>query len=268
MNILKPRFPELQPLVRVCPHLTADGKSLFRMVYLTHKMTAFQVRQWKELTSRPRTAPMMDTPTFLFQLLIQCQTKNRQHILLNNMNVKSVKFAPETFQYEVLLEKNPLISHLRRSSIWLQRRQVLTDDVLIYLLSELSVLECLSRKRQLFIQLSVNNETFYSLPYYRTRKEDERKRLEARRANLHRRKRTIQFHLHATRQGQQAHLTDLHQTLIARHLMYYHVSGHERFDAHHPIETCSNGEMLIDAMIKSKFSQTFFDHRPKQEVVR
>lgn len=267
MNILKSRYPELQPLVRACPHLTADEKSLFRTVYLTHKMTVIQVRQWKELSGRQRTAPMMDTPTFLFHLLIQCQTKNRQHLLLNNVNVKSIKSALEPFQYEAFLEKNPLISHLCRSPIWMQRRQVLADDVLIYLLSELSVLECLSRKRQLFVQLSGSNETFYGLPYYQTRNEDERKRVEARRANLHRRKRTIQFHLHATRQGQQAHLTDLHQSLIARHLMYYHVSRHERFDAHHPIETCSNGETLVDAMIKSKFSQTFFDHRPKQEVV-
>ena len=268
MNILKSRYPELQPLVRSCPHLTAVERDLFRTVYLTHKLTTIQARHWKELTRRPRTAAMMDTSTFLLQLLIQCQVKNHQHVLLNHLNVKNIKLAQEPFQAEVYLEKNPLICHLCRSPVWIQRRQALSDDALIYLFSELNVIECLSRKRQLFVQLSGTCETFYGLPYYQTRTEEKRKRVEARRATLFRRKRTIQFHLHATRQGQQAHLTDLQQALIARHLMYYHVSRHEQFDVHHPMETCADGERLVDAMIKSKFSQTFFQHRPKQEVVR
>jgi hypothetical protein len=136
------------------------------------------------------------------------------------------------------------------------------------LLSEFTLIECLSRKRQLFIQLSGTHETFYSLPYYITRKSVDKKRADLRLNKLNTRKRTIQFHLHATKQGQQAHLTDLYEVLIERNMIHYHVSKYERFDIHHSIEKSFNGQMLIDAMFNSNFTKIFINHRPKQEVVR
>jgi hypothetical protein len=257
MNILKSHYSELNSLDRLIP----NHKDLFRGIYLTKKMTQIQESQWKEILARRRISN--DNQTFLFNLLTNSYTKNRLNILLTNIDFKTKKLT-KTNDY---LSKNSLISHICQSKQWIERRTYLSDDALIYLFSEFTIIECLSRKRQLFIQLSGTYETFYSLPYYLTRKIQEKKHAELRLSKFNTRKRTIQFHLHATKQGQQAHLTDLYEVLTPRNIMHYHVSKFERFDIHHSIEKSFDGQMLLDAMIGSDFSKSFFNHRPKQEVV-
>jgi len=266
MNILKSRYSELDLLIRFIPNMDSSKKDLFRGLYLTKKMTNIQEIQWKEILERKGI--LNDNQTFLYNLLINCHTKNRLNILLINIDFKNLKFSKSTFQYEDYLSKNSFLSYICLSNQWIQRRNYLSDEGLIYLLSEFILIECLSRRRQLFIQLSGTHETFYSLPYYITRTIEERKRIDLKLNKLNTRKRTIQFHLHATKQGQQAHLTDLYQILIQRNMMHYHESKFERFDIHHEIEKSFNGQMLVDAMFSSNFSQIFFTHRPKQEVVR
>lgn len=267
MNLLKSRYPELQTLFCLYQPTTSEQKPLFRTIFFTQKLTPIQIRQWKELLTRDRSNLPMDTSTFLFNLLVQCQNKNRSNLLLTNLNLKSLKLNRTTFQMDVYLNGNPLINHLCQSSKWFERRRILSDDAVIYLLSEFNVIECLSRKRQLFIQLSGIQETFYTLPYYQIRTERMQKQSDQRILKRNRRQRTIQFRLHATREGQQAHLTELYQKFMPRHWMCYHVSKSERFDVYHPIETSFNGEMLVEAMIQSEFSRQFFQDRPKQEVV-
>jgi len=262
MNILKSRYSELDSLIRLIPNIDSNGKELFRGIYLTKKMTKIQEIQWKEILGRKQI--LNDNQTFIYNLLINCHTKNRLNILLINIDLKNFKFS----KYEDYISKNSFISHICLSNIWIKRRNYLSDQALIYLLSEFTLIECLSRKRQLFIQLSGTHETFYSLPYYITRKSNDKKRADLRLNKLNTRKRTIQFHLHATKQGQQAHLTDLYEVLIERNMIHYHVSKYERFDIHHSIEKSFNGQMLIDAMFNSNFTKIFISHRPKQEVVR
>ncbi|CAF4849937.1 unnamed protein product, partial [Rotaria sp. Silwood2] len=152
------------------------------------------------------------------------------------------------------------------SNIWIKRREYLIDDALIYLLSEFQIIECLTRKRQLFIQLCGTRETFFNIPYYITRNLKDKQRNNLRLDKFNRRKRTVQFHLHATKQGQQAHLTDLYEVLIAKNMIQYHISKYERFDIHHPIEKLYNGQLFVDSLFESNFSKTFFSHRPKEEV--
>jgi predicted RNA-binding protein YlxR (DUF448 family) len=262
MNILKSRYPELDSLIRLIPNIDSNQKEIFRGIYVTKKMTQIQEIQWKEILGRKRI--LYDNQTFIYNLLINCQRKNRLNILLINIDLKNTKLSKNTLQYD----KNSFISYICSSNIWIKRRNYLSDDAWIYLFSEFILIECLSRKRQLFIQLSGTHETFYSLPYYITRKLEERKRADLRLNKVNTRKRTIKFHLHATKQGQQAHLTDLYEILIERNLMHYHVSKYERFDIHHSIEKAFNGQMMVEEMFSSEFSKTFFNHRPKQEVVR
>jgi hypothetical protein len=266
MNILKSRYSELDSLIRFIPNIESDKKDLFRGIYLTKKMTKIQEIQWKEILGRKHI--LNDHQTFIYNLIINCYTKNRLNILLINIDLKNKKLIKSTIQYEDYLSKNSFISYICLSNLWIQRRNYLYDEALIYLLSEFILIECLSRKRQLFIQICGTHETFYSLPYYITRKSQEKKRADLKLNKFNTRKRTIQFHLHATKQGQQAHLTDLYEVLIERNLMHYHVSKYERFDIHHSIEKSFNGQMLVDAMFSSNFSKTFISHRPKQEVVR
>ena len=263
MNILKSRYSELDTLLHFIPNLDSHRRDLFRGIYLTQRMSKLQESQWKEILNRKRIST--DHSTFLSNLLITCQNKNRSNILLLNIDLKTKKFSKNL---EDSLSQNACLSYICQSSIWIERRTSLSNEAFIYLFSEFLLIECLSRKRQLFIQLSGSHETFYSLPYYITRTTEEKKRAEYRLNKVNTRKRTIQFHLHATRQGQQAHLTDLSEVLIERNLMYYHVSKYERFDIHHSIEKAFNGEMIVEVMFSSKFSQTFFSHRPKDEVVR
>ncbi len=266
MNILKSCYSEFDSLIRLIPNMDSNQKGIFRGIYLTKKMNQIQELQWKEILSRKRI--FNDNQTFLYNLLTHCYTKNRSNILLINLDLKNKKFSKSTCQSEDYLTKNSILTHICLSNIWIKRRTYLSDEAFIYLLSEFILIECLSRKRQLFIQLSGTHETFYSLPYYLTRKSNEKQRADLRLKKLNTRKRTIQFHLHATNQGQQAHLTDLYEVFIERNLMHYHVSKYERFDIYHSIEKDFNGQMMIDTMISSEFSQTFFNHRPKQEVVR
>ncbi len=265
MNILKSRYSEFDSLIRFLPNIESNQKGLFRGIYLTNKMSQIQEIQWKEILNRKRISN--DNQTFLYNLLTHCHNKNRSNILLINLDLKNKKFSKTTFQSEDYLMKNSILTHICLSNIWIERRMHLSDEALIYLLSEFILIECLSRKRQLFIQLSGTHETFYGLPYYLTRKSHEKQRADLRLKKFNTRKRTIQFHLHATQQGQQAHLTDLHEILIERNLMHYHVSKYERFDIYHSIEKDFNGQMMIETMISSEFSRTFFSYRPKQEVV-
>lgn len=266
MNILKNHYPELNSVIQLIPNIDSDHKDLFRGIYLTKKLTKIQESQWKEILSRKQI--LNDDQTFIFNLLINSHTKNRLNILLNNIDLKNKKLSKHTFQLNDYISKNSLILHICLSKKWIQRRNYLSDEAWIYLFSEFTIIECLSRKRQLYIQLSGIYETFYSLPYYITRKVQEKKRAELKLSKFNTRKRTIQFHLHATKQGQQAHLTDLYEILIPRNIMHYHVSKYERFDIHHAMEKSFNGQMLFDAMVSSDFSKTFFNHRPKQEVVK
>lgn len=267
MNILKSRYSEIDSLTRLIENIESNKKDIFRGIYLTKKMTNIQEIQWKEILSRRQHLPN-DNQLFLYNLLLNCQLRNRSNILLLNIDLKTKKLTRNTYEYEDYINKNPFISHICCSKLWIERRNYLSDEGLIYLLSEFTLIECLTRKRQLFIQLSGTYETFYNLPYYLTKKPEEKKRMELRINKLNTRKRTIQFHLHATKQGQQAHLTDLYDILIERHMMHYHVSKYERFDIHHSIEKCFNGEMLVDGMFSSEFSRIFINHRPKEEVVR
>jgi hypothetical protein len=268
MNILKSRYPELHSIVGQCCPVDMTNKDLFRTIYLTNKFSRNQIQQWQDLLARSRTMPLMDMSSFLFHLFLQCYAKNRSNILLVNIDSTiNIKFMQTTCQYELCLTRNALVAHLCRSARWLERRRILSDDAVIYLLAETNLIECLSRKRQLYVQLSGIHETFYSLPYYQTRTNVQRQQADQYLTKYNRRQRTVQFHLQATRQGQQAHLTELYHVLIARHLMLYHVSKFERYDVHHAIETSSNGVMLVDAMRQSTFSQVFFNHRPKDEVV-
>ena len=264
MNVLKSCYSELNSLVRLLPNIDSNEKGLFRGIYLSKKMTKVQEIQWKEILGRKRM--ISDNPTFLFNLLLTCHRKNRSNILLINIDMKNT--YKNTFQYEEYVCKNSLILHTCLSNIWIKRREVLCDEILIYLLSEFTLIECLTPRRQLFIQLSGTHETFYSLPYFITRKSEDKQRADLKLNKFNRRKRTIKFHLHATKQGQQAHLTDLHEMLIARNMIQYHVSQYERFDVHHPIERSFNGQMFVDAMFSSNFSKMFFCHRPKEELVR
>lgn len=266
MNILKSRYSELYPLIRLIPEIDSTKKDLFRGIYLTKKLTNIQEIQWKEILSRKQYISN-DNQEFLYNLLFTCQLKNRSNILLINIDLKTKKLTRNLLESDDYINKNSFISHICLSKQWIERRNYLSDDCLIYLLSEFTLIECLSRKRQLFIQISGTHETFYSLPYYLTRKSEDKKRIELKVNKLNTRKRTIQFHLHATKQGQQAHLTDLYEIFIERHMMHYHVSKYEQFDIHHSIEKSFNGQMLIDAMFSSEFSKTFINHRPKQEVV-
>jgi hypothetical protein len=245
---------------------SSNKKDLFRGIYLIKKMTNIQEIQWKEILGRKQLSN--PNQTFVYNLLINSYTKNRSNILLKNIDIKNTKLSKTNFQYEDYLGRNSLISHICLSNIWIQRRNFLSDEALIYLLSEFTLIECLSRRRQLFIQLCGIHETFFSLPYYITRKCEEKKRADGRLNKLNTRKRTIQFHLHATKQGQQAHLTDLYEIVIPRHMMHYHVSKCEKFDIHYSIELVFNGQMFVDAMFSSDFSKTFINHRPKEEVVR
>ena len=263
MNILKSHSSEMESLHRLIPNLSAKDKEYFRGIYLMKKMSKIQDIQWKELLNRPNRI----SNDFLSQLLTQCYNKNRSNILLTNIDLKNFKLNKSTFPWEDYLAKNTHLAHVCLSEIWITRRMILCDDAWIYLFSEFVMIECLSRKRQLFIQISGTYETFYNLSYYLTRTIEGKKRTEIRLNQMNTRKRTIQFHLHATKQGQQAHLTDLYENIIERHLMHYHVSKHERFDIHHSMEKNFNGEMIVDAMISSGFSKTFFTHRLKQEVV-
>ena len=264
MNLLKSRYSEnFNNLNRFCPHLTKNEKEFFRTIFIVEKFNDVQLRQWKEITGRKRIQPLMDNGTFLYQLLTQCQMKNRRNLLLNKINFSSLKSSRE-----INVEQNVILQHLSRSKIWLKRREILSDDAVIYLLSELILIESLSRKRQLFIQLSGGNETFYNLSYYQMRTVVERQLMEKRTGNFHLRKRTIQFHLHSTKQGQQAHLTQFAETLITRHFMYYHVSKNEHFDIYHPMETVANGQKLIEAMFQLEFTKSFLAHRPQTEIVR
>ncbi|CAF0751318.1 unnamed protein product [Adineta ricciae] len=256
MNILKTRYPELYALHQAIPNIDHDGKDLFRGLYLTKKMTKNQDRHWKDLLARKQTST--DNQSFLSNLLHSCHRKNRLNILLTNIDLKM-----NNHDY---LSKNSLISHIYLSNIWFERRKLLSDEAVIYLLSEFTIIECLTRKRKLFMQISGTHETFYSLPYYIARKAEEKQQAHKRAKKINTRKRTIQFHLHATKEGQQAHLTDLYETSIPNHLMHYHVSKFERFDVYSPIEKAYNGEMLVEAFFSSDFSKGFFSHRPKEEV--
>lgn len=268
MNILKSRYTELISLNRYIPNLDSNERELFRGIFLTKKFNSIQENQWKEILGVNRQRIINDQQIFVFNLLNSCQLKNRANILLKNIDFKSSKFAKQNSPIDDHIHKNALLEHICSSKLWIRRRQILADEALIYLLSEYILIECLSRKRQLFIQISGIHETFYTLPYYITRTNDEKKRAEIRLNKINTRKRTIQFHLHATKQGQQAHLTDLYEKLVERHLMLYHVSKFEKFDIHHIVEKSVHGEMMMDAMLKSEFSQTFFKHRPQDEVVR
>ncbi|UJR26357.1 hypothetical protein I4U23_007690 [Adineta vaga] len=256
MNILKNCYPELYSLHHTIPNIDSNSKDLFRGIYLTKKMTKNQDRQWKELLIRKQISS--DNQSFISNLLINCYTKNRLNILLTNIDIKA-----NNYDYT---SKNSLIVHISLSNLWIERRKILADEAIIYLLSEFTIIECLTRKRQLFIQLSGTHESFYSLPYYITRKANEKQLFNTRTKKMNTRKRTIQFHLHSTKQGQQAHLTDLYETLIPSHLMHYHVSKFERFDIYSSIEKSFNGEMLVEAFFSSDFSKGFFNHRPKEEV--
>jgi hypothetical protein len=265
MNILKGCYSELESIARLLPNVNSnDKKELFHDIYITQKMTKIQEHQWKEIMGIRMS---IDNQTFLYNLLITCHTKNRLNILLTNLDLKNTKLSKNTFRTEDYISKNSLISHICLSNIWTRRRNILSDDGLIYLLSEFTLIECLSRQRQLFIQLSGTHETFFSLPYYITRNDEGKKRAELRTNKLNTRKRTIQFHLHATKQGQQAHLTDLYEISITRNMMHYHVSKNEQFDIYHPVEKSFDGKTLIDAIFSSDFSKTFINNRPKQEVV-
>ncbi|CAF2252574.1 unnamed protein product [Rotaria magnacalcarata] len=197
---------------------------------------------------------------------MNCYRKNRLNILLMNIDMKNTILSKHTFQYDDYVKKNSLISHICLSNLWARRRKFITDDALIYLLSEFVIIESLNRKRLLFTQLCGTQETFFSVPYYVTRTAEEKKRNDLRVHKFNTRKRTVQFHLHATKQGQQANLTDLCLMLIDRNMIQYHVSKYERFDINHPIEKSLSGQMFIDAWLKSDFSKTFFSHRPKQEL--
>lgn len=262
MNVLKSHSSEMESLHRLIPNLSAKDKGYFRGIYLMKKMNKIQDIQWKELLNRPKRISN-DNAMFLSQLLTQCYNKNRSNILLTNIDLKNSRLNKEDY-----LTKNSFLARVCLSEIWIIRRMILSEDAWIYLFSEFLMIECLSRKRQLFIQISGTYETFYNLSYYLTRTIEGKKRTEMRLNQINTRKRTIQFHLHATKQGQQAHLTDLYENLIERHLMHYHVSKYERFDIHHSMEKNFSGETIVDAMISSGFSKTFFTHRPKQEVVR
>ncbi|CAF3454227.1 unnamed protein product [Rotaria socialis] len=264
MNILKSAYSELHSIVRYIPNIDSNEKELFHGIYLTKKMTKTQEIQWKEILERKHF--INDNSTFLFNLLMNCYRKNRLNILLMNIDLKNTSLSKNTFQYDDYVKKNSLISHICLSNLWTRRRQFITDDALIYLLSEFVIVESLNRKRLLFTQLCGTQETFFSVPYYVTRTAEEKKRNDLRVHKFNTRKRTVQFHLHATKQGQQANLTDLCLMLIDRNMIQYHVSKYERFDINHPIEKSSSGQMLIDAWLKSDFSKTFFSHRPKQEL--
>lgn len=266
MNILKSHYPQLESLHRFIPNLPANEKGYFREIYLTKKMTTLEDLHWKELVnSRPRISS--ENAIFVHQLLIQCYNKNRSNLLLTNIDLKTLKFLKSTFPWEDCLARNSLLAQICCSNRWQIRRRILSDEAWIYLFSEFVLVECLSRKRQLFIQVSGTHETFYHLSYYLTRTTSAKKRAETRLNQQNTRKRTIQFHLHATKQGQQAHLTDLYESLIERHFMHYHVSKYERFDVYHAMEKNFNGQMIVDELISSEFSRTFFRHRPQQEVV-
>lgn len=266
MNILKCHYPQLESLHRCIPNLSANEKEYFRGIYLTKKMTIVEDQQWKEFVNH-RQSITNENNLFIYQLLTNCYNKNRSNILLSNIDLKNIKYFKSNFSWEDYLTRNSLLTHICLSNIWKIRRQILSDEAWIYLFSEFLLVECLSRKRQLFIQLSGTHETFYHLSYYLTRTTTAKKRAEIRLNQINTRKRTIQFHLHATKQGQQAHLTDLYENLIERHFMHYHVSKHERFDVYHTIEKNFNGQMMVETMMTSEFSRTFFMHRPKQEVV-
>ncbi|CAF2356214.1 unnamed protein product [Rotaria sp. Silwood2] len=228
-------------------------------------MTTKQEIQWKEILQRKQSI-INNKQIFLYNILISCYMKNRLNILLTNIDLKNKNLTKNTFQYDDYIYKNSLITHICLSNIWIKRREYLIDDALIYLLSEFQIIECLTRKRQLFIQLCGTRETFFNIPYYITRNLKEKQRNNLRLDKFNRRKRTVQFHLHATKQGQQAHLTDLYEVLIAKNMIQYHISKYERFDIHHPIEKLYNGQLFVDSLFESNFSKTFFSHRPKEEV--
>lgn len=267
MNVLKSHSSEMESLHRLIPNLSPKDKGYFRGIYLMKKLSKIQDIQWKEHLNRPKRISN-DPALFLSHLLTQCYHKNRSNILLTNIDLKATRLNKSTIPWEDYLAKNSLLTHVCLSEIWITRRMILSEDAWIYLLSECVLIECISRKRQLFLQLSGTYETFYNLSYYLTRTIEGKRRAEIRVNQMNTRKRTIQFHLHATKQGQQAHLTDLYEKLIERHLMHYHVSKHERFDIHHSIEKNFDGSTIVDALISSEFSKIFFIHRPKQEVVR
>ncbi|CAF1454584.1 unnamed protein product [Rotaria magnacalcarata] len=264
MNILKSSYSELHSIVRYIPNIDSNEKELFHGIYLTKKMTKTQEIHWKEILERKHF--INDNSTFLYNLLMNCYRKNRLNILLMNIDMKNTILSKHTFQYDDYVKKNSLISHICLSNLWARRRKFITDDALIYLLSEFVIIESLNRKRLLFTQLCGTQETFFSVPYYVTRTAEEKKRNDLRVHKFNTRKRTVQFHLHATKQGQQANLTDLCLMLIDRNMIQYHVSKYERFDINHPIEKSLSGQMFIDAWLKSDFSKTFFSHRPKQEL--
>ncbi|CAF3358255.1 unnamed protein product [Rotaria sp. Silwood1] len=265
MNILKNCYTELDSLIKYLPNMDSNQKEIFQGIYLTKKMTPKQEIQWKEILQRKQSI-INDKQLFLYNLLLNCYMKNRLNILLTNIDLKNKILTKNTFQYDDYVYKNSLITHICLSNIWLKRREYLIDDVLIYLLTEFQLIECLTRKRQLFIQLCGTRETFFNIPYYITRNLKEKQQNNLRLDKFNRRKRTVQFHLHATKQGQQAHLTDLYETLIARNMIQYHISKYERFDIHHPIEKSFNEKLFVDALFESDFSKTFFNHRPKEEV--
>ncbi|CAF3352542.1 unnamed protein product [Rotaria sp. Silwood1] len=267
MNILKNCYTELDSLIKYLPNMDSNQKEIFQGIYLTKKMTPKQEIQWKEILQRKQSI-INNKQLFLYNLLLNCYMKNRLNILLTNIDLKNKILTKNTFQYDDYVYKNSLITHICLSNIWLKRREYLIDDVLIYLLTEFQLIECLTRKRQLFIQLCGTRETFFNIPYYITRNLKEKQQNNLRLDKFNRRKRTVQFHLHATKQGQQAHLTDLYETLIARNMIQYHISKYERFDIHHPIEKSFNEKLFVDALFESNFSKTFFNHRPKEEVVR
>ncbi|CAF1487489.1 unnamed protein product, partial [Adineta steineri] len=262
MNILKTNYSELVSLHQLIPNLDSTTRNQFRGIYFTKKMTTYQISQWNEILQRKSFINNSDNHIFISNLLMNCYNKNRSNILLTNIDIKNNK-ALNNHDY---ISKNSLLSHLCLSYIWIERRKILSDEALIYLLSEFTLIECLTRRRQLFIQLSGTYESFYSLPYYIMRKSHEKNEANLKLNKMNTRKRTIQFHLHATKQGQQAHLTDLYGTLLPTHLVHYHVSKFERFDIYHSIEKSYNGQMFVEAMFTSEFSKTFFNHRPKEEV--
>ncbi|CAF1022336.1 unnamed protein product [Rotaria sordida] len=265
MNILKTCYTELDSLITYLPNLNSNQKEYFREIYLTKKMTTKQEIQWKEILQR-KNSIINNNELFLYNLLINCYMKNRSNILLINIDIKNKNLTKNTFQYNDYIYKNSLITYICLSNIWIKRRKYLIDDALIYLLSEFQLIECLTRKRQLFIQLSGIRETFFNVPYYITRNLKEKQQNNFKLNKFNTRKRTVQFHLHTTKQGQQAHLTDLYETLIARNMIQYRISKYERFDIHHPIEKLFNEQLFVDAFFQSDFSKKFFNHRPKEEM--
>lgn len=266
MNVLKSSYSELHSLIRYLPNINPNDKELFHGIYLTKKMTKAQELQWKEVIESRQL--INDNQTFLLNLLTNCYRKNRSNIILIDIDMKNKILSKNSFEYDYYVKKNSTIEHLCLSDLWIKRRQCIADDAFVYLLSEFTIVECLTRKRQLFIQLSGTRETFFNIPYYITRTSKEKQRNDLRLNKLSTRKRTVQFHLQATKQGQQAHLTDLYETLIDRNMIQYHVSKHEQFDPSHPIEKSLDAQVFVDTWFKSDFSKSFFSHRPKEEVVR